>query len=334
MPTATIMFFCKALGCGSAIEDYVDVSYPDFSAERMSDGDAFGIHDIPCPECETVYEVETVNGMGGIRASLDAADIRIELEPDNDDYEDYLANYEPANDIGAEFTNSLDELLNLLKTPLATPSSALNRMIYSQLIATMEAYLSDKILTLATDHTELKKRIITNGDFLKEQSLKVAEVLLEPDKAEKTFKVGLQSILYHDLKKVEKLYNITLLADFWPADPLVKTELERAVKIRHDCVHRNGADTNGKLHSFDEQTIRTLAQHVAALVDHIEEKATDAICKCKGAPLANGIVQDQSGQQLSVNTRTRWQINQGIQRNITASHPPSPSIYVQTLQRG
>lgn len=277
MPTAVIMFFCKAACCGSAVEESLEVSYPNFSAERMSDGDAIETHDVVCPECETEYEIETVNGMAGIRACLDGDDIRVELELDHDDYEDYLANYEPAKDIGGAFRNSVNELLNLLTIPLATPSSALNRMVYSQLIATMEAYLSDKILNLATEHVRLKRRIITNGDFLKEQILKVTEVLLEPDKAEKTFKIGLQSILYHDLKKVEKLYKVMLLADFWPVDPAVKTELEQAIKIRHDCVHRNGANMSGNLHSFDGATIRTLAGYITALVDHIEEKANNAI---------------------------------------------------------
>jgi hypothetical protein len=282
MPTATIQFFCTKPGCGAAIKEALEVNYPNFAAERMSDGDALETHDVACPECETDYEIETVNGMGGIRADLDGDSIHAELEPDENDYEDYLATYQPANDIVGAFVNSVEELLDLLANPSASPSSALNRMIYSQLIATMEAYLSDKILSLATDYDELKRRIITKGDFLKEQMLKVTEVLLEPDKAEKTFKIGLQSILYHDLKKVEKLYNVTLLAGFWPVDPAVKMELEQAIKIRHDCVHRNGADTSGKSHSFDESAIRTLAQRISALVSHLEHEAEVAISKSKG----------------------------------------------------
>ena len=114
MPAATVQFFCKKADCGAIIEETLEVNYPNFAAERMSDGDTIEMHDVSCPECGTDYEIETVNGMGSISAELNGDDIRVELEPDDDDYEDYLANYEPANDIVGAFENSVDELLNLL----------------------------------------------------------------------------------------------------------------------------------------------------------------------------------------------------------------------------
>jgi hypothetical protein len=71
MPRAIVQFTCKQPGCDSVISETLWVSEPDYSAERMSDGDAIENHDVTCPECETDYEVETVNGMGGLYATLD-----------------------------------------------------------------------------------------------------------------------------------------------------------------------------------------------------------------------------------------------------------------------
>jgi hypothetical protein len=279
MPTATVQFACKKSECDGIIEEELRVSYPDFGAERMTDGDSFEEHDVACPECGSDYQVETVNGMWGVAANVDGDEINVHLEPDYDDYEDYLLSYEPANNVVGALEQSIDELLDLLDNSNTGPTSALSRMIYSQLIATMEAYLSDKILSLATDHFDIKRRIIEKADFIRDATMKVTDLLLDPGKAEKTFKLGLQKLLYHDLEKVEKLYKVTLAAAFWPADPAVKTELEKAVLIRHDCVHRNGADMNGTIHSFDEPVIRALAKHITDLVYHIEDKANEAIQK-------------------------------------------------------
>jgi len=279
MPTATIQFACKESACDGILEEELGVSDPDFGAERMTDGDSIEEHDVSCPKCGADYEVQTVNGMWGIMATVDGDDVNVSLEPEYDDYEDYLLSYEPENNVVGAFEKSVDELLDLLTNSNGGPTSSLNRMIYSQLIATMEAYLSDKILSLATDHIALKRRLIEKADFIRDATLKVKDVLLDPDKAEKTFKLGLQKMLYHDLERVEKLYKVALAEAFWPADPAVKTELESAVLIRHDCVHRNGADMNGTVHGFDESVIRELAKNITSLVRNLEARANEAIQK-------------------------------------------------------
>lgn len=38
--------------------------------------------------------------------------------------------------------------------------------------------------------------------------MKLSDILLDPALGENSFKIGLQSVLYHDLEKVEKLYNV------------------------------------------------------------------------------------------------------------------------------
>lgn len=48
------------------------------------------------------------------------------------------------------------------------------------------------------------------------------------------------------------------------------------MKIRHDCVHRNGTDKEGLVHQFDETMIRDLAKNIAALVDHLEQETEKA----------------------------------------------------------
>lgn len=283
MPSAIVQFTCKQPSCAGVISETLWVSEPDFSAERMSDGDAIEDHYVTCPECDTDYVVDTVNGMGGFHATLDGETLStaIEYDPEPDDYEDFLLNYVPANDTVGAFEKACSEIFALLADYQPMPASMLSRMIYSQLIATMEAYLSDKILKLATTHTEIKQRLAKSAGFVQGQTVKLSDILLDPALGENSFKIGLQSVLYHDLEKVEKLYNIAFKCSFFPPSGDIKSHLEAAVKIRHDCVHRNGTDKEGVVHQFDETMIRDLAQNIMDLVDHLEKKTEEAVAALK-----------------------------------------------------
>jgi hypothetical protein len=279
MPTAKIEFTCKVAECGNVISEELEVAPPDYSAERMTDGDSFDSHWVTCPECEKDYEVETVNGMGGLYATVDGHEIDGDIvhEPD---FDDWVSFYEPSENAFATFSETRLDLLDLLHGSKNNPDGVLSRMIYSQFIAAMEAYLSDTLLNLTTRYAEIKKRIILNADFLKDQKLNLTDALVDPALAEKRFKTGLQSILYHDLNKVEKLYRIALQADFFPKRQNYQNDLALAISIRHDCVHRNGYRKDGIRHSFDRIKIEHLCHCVTELVSHIEAKvkiATEAL---------------------------------------------------------
>lgn len=276
MPTVKVRFPCKNQECDGIIEEVLDVSEPDFSAERMSDGDAIEDHDVCCPECDAEYEVETWSSFGGVTAHVGGDDIDAETryEPD---YDDYLLSYVPASNTEADYISARDDLIELLDDHGGDPDGILNRMIYSQIVAIMEAYLSDKVLRLVTDHQEIKTRVVAGADFIKDQKLSVGEVLADPAKAETQFRLGLQKILYHDLTKVEKIYKVALKNDAFPSDAHTKQVLEDAVKIRHDCVHRNGRNMNGDIHSLPNSMILKLVDAVNSLVQHIESQSANSI---------------------------------------------------------
>lgn len=244
----------------------------------MSDGDSIEDHWLACPECGTDYKVETVSGFAGVTANVngEAIDVERRYEPD---YDDYLLSYEPASDTEGDYVTARDDLLELLDAQGGAPGGILNRMVFSQVVALMEAYLSDRLLRLVTDYREIKARVIAGGDFLKDQKLTLAEALVDPGMAEAQFRLGLQKILYHDLPKVEKLYKIALKNDAFPSDLTLRQTLDEAIKIRHDCVHRNGRSTDGLAHSISKLMTNELVRAVNGLVQHIEGRAADSISK-------------------------------------------------------
>jgi hypothetical protein len=280
VPQVEIAFSCRREGCEELVEEVLEVSEPDFTAERMSDGDAVEDHDVACPACGKDYVVETWSSFGGVTANLGGEEIPARVLPD---YDDYLLSYTPSSDTEADYVDARDDLMELYDVQSGAPEGILNRMVFSQLVALMEAYLSDKILRLVTDHAEIKARVVGNADFLKDHSLKLAEVLADPAKAESIFRLGLQKILYHDLAKVEKLYKIALRSDAFPNDAADRQVLEEAVLIRHDCVHRNGRRMDGTTHLIDDAMIRRLVIALNELVEHVEARSGSAVGELEAA---------------------------------------------------
>lgn len=282
MPRVLIQFACTNDSCDGIIEEMLDYSDPNFIAERMSDGDSIEDHYVACPECGNEYVVETVSDFSGVTANVDGDDIKtvVQYEPD---YDNYLSNYIPSNNTETDFINARDDLMELLKAQDSSADGILNRMIYSQMVAIMEAYLSDKILRLVTDHKVIRSNVIASADFMKNKNLPLADILQDPGKADKIFRLDLQKILYHDLEKVEKLYKTALKNDGFPTDTALRKSLEDAICIRHDCVHRNGRTMDGSQHLIDNAMISSLVNSINALVQHIEQKSTDAISKSMGS---------------------------------------------------
>jgi hypothetical protein len=59
---------------------------------------------------------------------------------------------------------------------------------------------------------------------------------------------------------------------FDPSDD--RSKLHKAIEYRHDCVHRNGIDRDGKrLEVFTRQYVQGIADDIKMLVDKIEAKA-------------------------------------------------------------
>ena len=88
------------------------------------------------------------------------------------------------------------------------------------------------------------QRLIDQDDDLAKEKFTLAEISKEPGLVERKVRDHLRSILYHNLAKVDVLYNValgvrilTLVGD--------KKSLFKAVLLRHDCVHRNGFDKDG-----------------------------------------------------------------------------------------
>ncbi len=146
----------------------------------------------------------------------------------------------------------------------------LNRMVFSHQVTALEAYLGDTLMNEISSDAAAMQRLVDQDDDLAKEKFTLADISKEPRLVERRVREHLRSILYHNLARVDVLYNaalgiriLNLASD--------KSALFKAVVIRHDCVHRNGFDKDGnELKVFTKSFVQGTADLIKDFVNSIE----------------------------------------------------------------
>lgn len=189
-------------------------------------------------------------------------------EPDPDEWVDYSVPDDPYT----VFMSSYHHTGDLLADHGGDRGGQLvNRMIFSHQITAMEAYLADKLINAIEADAGAFQRLINKDVDLAKEKFTLAEISKDKTLVERKVREHLRSIQYHNLAKVDALYDITLgicilnLAQ-------EKAALFRTVTLRHDCVHRNGFDKDGnELKVFTKRFVQDTADLIKVFVENIEK---------------------------------------------------------------
>ncbi|MFY1713327.1 hypothetical protein J3366_17755 [Tritonibacter mobilis] len=189
-------------------------------------------------------------------------------EPEFDDWLDYEA---PTNPY-LVFMNSYHHTGDLLADHGGVRGDHLvNRMIFSQQITALEAYLGDTLLNEVMRDKVAMQRLIDQDEDLGKVKLTLSDVSKDPDLVMRKVRTHLRGVMYHNLKKVDVLYNIALgirILDL-VAD---RANLFKAILLRHDCVHRNGFDKEGNpIDVFTKAFVQDTADMIRAFVQCIQQ---------------------------------------------------------------
>jgi hypothetical protein len=146
----------------------------------------------------------------------------------------------------------------------------LNRMVFSHQVTALEAYLGDTLMNAVAADADAMQRLIEQDDDLTKEKFTLAEISKDPGLVERKVREHLRSILYHNLAKVDVLYNIALGIRILNL-ATDKASLFKAVMLRHDCVRRNGFDKDGnELTVFTKAFVQDMADLIKDFVDSIE----------------------------------------------------------------
>lgn len=188
-------------------------------------------------------------------------------EPEPDEWVDYDV---PSNPFSIFMDSYRQTSLLLVDHGKDDGRDLVNRLVFSHLVTALEAYLGDTLINAVAGDADAMQRLIDGDDELSKEKFTLAEIRKDPDLVERRVREYLRAILYHNLAKVDVLYNIALSIRILNLTSN-KDDLFKAVKLRHDCVHRNGFDKNGnELVVFTKTFVSETANVIRSFVETIE----------------------------------------------------------------
>lgn len=253
--------------CGESNEtDALSVPVPDFTAETHHDSCNSEDFEHVCPNCGCLFAITLSNGIYGGDGEISdlGEEDRLSVEeyfPDND-YEEELKSI-----FFDEHVKETIDVLDKIDCLDETYRKLLYRTLYANIISSMEAYLSDRIISRVLSSPESKRRFVETYKGYKEFKLSLSDIYKKIDNIDSCIIKTLRGIIYHNLPVVRNIYKTALDVEIGDV-----SELMRCVAVRHDIVHRNGKDKKGALHDITKEDVFNLAKIVSDFIQNIENE--------------------------------------------------------------
>lgn len=171
------------------------------------------------------------------------------------------------------YKNGIDSLVKLLNVKIwdRKLNNAFRKMIYANIITLMETYLSDTFIKILFSIPELQRKFIESNPRFQKEKIEISNIYLWYTNIEKNIKDELIDITYHNVWKVQNMYNDVLEIVF----PENLNKVQEIVQIRHDIVHRGGKTKDGKNINVSIPDIKKAVECVNKFIIFIEEQYTE-----------------------------------------------------------
>lgn len=252
----------------------LDVPELSFTGERASENVSEGGVEVVCPSCETPFSGYCFNSMGDCQITLDNyPDVEIDAELAEYSYDEDWVIYEAPDHPKAILVDLYHHASDLLSEHGGGGAHLLNRMIFAQQIGGLEAYLADTLINLVKNDSDAMKRLISGDSDLRAKKFSLSDISANAQLVEQEVLSHLRSIVYHNIPKVRALYKIAADLDIFELLDATKDRLFKAIEYRHDCVHRNGRDSQGNLlEVFTKPYVQETADLIRDFVQKLEKE--------------------------------------------------------------
>ncbi|WP_299671338.1 hypothetical protein [uncultured Roseobacter sp.] len=275
---AEAFFHCPV--CGKEVDGEVELPV----VYEESDEYHFPVS-VFCFECQNRFDGWVRTDWDNCRIKLDdypqidVTAASVQGYPDQDsydyDYYEWLAEQEPlSRTIREAFERTVSDIRALADGVSVDPKSQmLARMLLSQSITALEVFLADSLMVTVANSTVGQDRLF------RAKSLGIGTIKFELKDAigfeffarEKLLE-HLRAVSFHNLKKVDGLFRtgigVQVLTEGDELDAITA-----AIRIRHDCVHRNGMDRDtGQVHQISKEELLDLTKALQNLVTALDRK--------------------------------------------------------------
>lgn len=165
------------------------------------------------------------------------------------------------------FLKSTFEIESLAEAQLIDVSlrGSLDRLLYSNVISSLETYLSDALINLVMADSARIRLVVETVPEFKSQKIDLSEIYSKFETMDSLVHEYLVGLIYHNISKVQKIYSSVLGVNF-PSDC---SDLYVAIQKRHDIVHRNGKNKNGEPLEIAKEDVLNLVTISRKFVDFI-----------------------------------------------------------------
>lgn len=262
----------KCPRCRAEVETTVQLPEPNWTAERFSDLTADDPVEIACPLCEEVFEGYAWVGPDSCNITLNGhPETLVHAGSPHFGQEDDWSTYETPEDPYSIFLDSLRQSDEML-VEHGDGTHLVNRMVFAHRIGALEAYLADTIINIIEVDADVFSRLLASSTDLAKEKFTLSEIQADPNFVKSKIRAYLRSLTWHNLPKASRIYSLVLDLDLLNAlGDENKILVMKAVEHRHDCVHRNGYDKDGKrLDVFTKEYVLQVSKALEGLVGKIE----------------------------------------------------------------
>lgn len=263
--SVTLQFMCPH--CGVVNEtDALYVPTPNWNAETHSDSIEYEEYE-HCCECGETFNITLYNGFygGSGEISPDVEGLYV-TEDYGEDYDEEIEDLMYSQLYDSHVVDTM-KALDAIEALDENVKITLHRVLYANIIACMESYLSDKFIYEVLSKDENKRIFVKGFKDYADQKIPLNELFERFDNIEAFIRKTLRDIIYHKLPKVKGMYKDILCIDIGDISNLCK-----CVSIRHDIVHRNGKNKEGNEVAINKTDVEDVAKLVSNMIKNIESQ--------------------------------------------------------------
>lgn len=248
--------------CHHVNVDTFGVPAPNMLAETHHESINQDFSDAICEKCDAEYNVILTNGFYGGYGEIEDVETILDVDEDipgedEDFYDKQL--YDATH-------TDIEKMLDASTALAEDIKPMLYKLLYANAITMMETYLGDTLKREVLKDEASMRRFVENYKPFKEIEIKLSDLYLKRDNLPQYIRETLNSILFHDLRKVKPIYKDVLNIDLGDV-----RELYRAVLVRHDIVHRNGFDKEKNEHEITKNDVQKLLDKVQNLIEQVDK---------------------------------------------------------------
>lgn len=277
--------------CEFENEDDFDIPPFDIPSNRARDWKTTSLTEIVCENCEEAFEGTIINSLGGVEFHLkdhEGTSISIDVSGDgyfsqqyDQDYSQWL-DFDAPDDPFSEYMDSFHHIGDLIADYEDHHSSEIViRMVFVHHITALEAYLSDTLINFVQEDNSALKKLLLTDDKLRQKKFSLDQIIGKEEFVANEAKAYLRGIMYHNLSRVEFLYKAAVGIDIFDLD-IERSELQKAIELRHHCVHRNGKDKDGNaLKVLTREYVDKVGEIIQKFAQNINERIANQISNGK-----------------------------------------------------